>query len=125
MGYVVLMNGSDLMGSIPGFFFCLSWAISIMIHLCSCLLVPHNLLIDFRYMKVFRMFRLFMYLHVSSCLLCCIYNAIVVYFEERRIVDFCKCFCFWNLGCIWVYPSGFVYSRECSKRFPALYTFVF
>ena len=47
-------------------------AISIMILLCSCLLVPHNLLIDFRYMKVFRMFRLFLYLYVYNCLLYCI-----------------------------------------------------
>ena len=59
-------------------------AISIMILLCSCLLVPHNLLIDFRYMKVFRMFRLFLYLYVY--IVCCI--VFVVGFEERRFVYF-------------------------------------
>ena len=74
MGYVVLMNGSDLMGQITGLSAVLPRAISVMIHLCSCLLVLHNLLIDFRHMKVFRMFRLFLYLHVCSCLLYCIYN---------------------------------------------------
>ena len=55
-------------------------AISIMILLCSCLLVPHNLLIDFRYMKVFRMFRLLLYLYVY--IVCCI--VFVFDFEERR-----------------------------------------
>ena len=57
-----------------GFWRAIPRAISVMIHLCSCLLVLHNLLIDFRHMKVFRMFRLFLYLHVCSCLLYCIYN---------------------------------------------------
>ena len=91
VGYVALMNGSNLMGfttrdsgtSSPG-----------PLALCICLLVPHNLLIDFRYMKVFRMFRLFLYLYVY--IVCCIVFVVgfeerrFVYFEERRFVYFCS-----------------------------------